>query len=489
MEILVATVGVALVCLLAGFWLGSRSLRGQLTDLQSELQRLRQQAAQDSALSAKLAAAETLAEQRLQALERRDSELRALQQTLESNFALEKIQAQEITRLTSELGNEKNKTTENLALLEAAKTTLANHFQALAGEVLDARVKTFSEGSQTQLGVLLQPLSQQIKDFREKVESSQKDSNTGVTELKTLIGSLTSLNQQLATEAQNLTLALRGSAKAQGDWGEFILRDLLEKAGLREGDQYSFQQGFSGVNEDGERARSARTDVVLNLPGGRHLVVDSKVSLVAYTDYANATEEGPRTAALKQHLASVHRHLDGLAERKYHKLTGIDSPDFVVLFIPIEPAYLLAMQADKELWHKAYQRNVLLVGPTTLLFVIRIVDNLWQQEQQARSVREIVDRGTRLYDKFVGFVEDMQAVGDRLGKAQSSYQSAMGKLTEGSGNLISQVDKLKQLGLRSNKQIPQKLRDAAGVGAETESGIDTDNEAGSLFLAAESEES
>lgn len=484
MEILVATLGVALVCLLVGFWLGSRSLRGQLTEQQNETQRLRQQTQQDAMLGARLAAAETLAEQRRQALEGRDAELRALQQTIENKIEIERNQASEISRLNSELGNEKSKTAENLALLEAAKKTLSDQFQALAADILDAKAKTFSEGSQTQLDTLLKPLRDQLIDFRDKVEKSQKDSNTGVTELKTLIGSLSALNQQLATEAQNLTFALRGSAKAQGDWGEFILRDLLEKAGLREGEQYSFQQSFSGASEDGERAKNARTDVVLNLPGGRHLVVDSKVSLVAYTDYANATDEGPRAAALKQHLTSVRRHLEGLAERRYHKLPGIESPDFVVLFIPIEPAYLLAMQVDEELWHEAYKRNVLLVGPTTLLFVIRIVDNLWQQEQQARSVREIVDRGTKLYDKFVGFVEDMQTVGDRLGKAQSSYQSAMGKLSEGAGNLISQVDKLKQLGLRTNKQIPQKLRDAAGV----EAGIDVDNEAGGLFLAAESEE-
>jgi DNA recombination protein RmuC len=201
----------------------------------------------------------------------------------------------------------------------------------------------------------------------------------------------------------------------------------------------------------------------LNLPGGRHLVVDSKVSLNAYTDYANAVADDLRKAAVKQHLISVRAHLDGLSKRSYHKLPGLDSPDFVVMFIPIEPAFLLAMQEVEDLWREAYERNVLLVGPTTLLFVIRIVDNLWQQERQARSTQEIVDRGTKLYEKFVNFVTDLSKVGDGLRIADASYQSAMNKLSSGSGNLIKQTELLKKAGIRTSKQLPTKLLDAAGI--------------------------
>ncbi len=262
------------------------------------------------------------------------------------------------------------------------------------------------------MGTLLDPLKTQIEEFREKVEQAQSDSKTGVAKLEGLIGNLGSLNQQLAEEAKNLSTALRGSAKAQGDWGEFILRDLLEKAGLREGEQYSFQQSFAGLeSEDGGKTKSARTDVIILLPGGRNLVIDSKVSLTAYTDYANAATDAERSAALKLHLASVRGHVTGLAKAGYQRLPGLETPDFVVMFVPVEPAFLLALQNDAELWADAYQQGILLVGPTTLLYIIRIVNVLWQQEVQARSVRDVMNRGAELYDKFVNFVSDLEAVG------------------------------------------------------------------------------
>jgi DNA recombination protein RmuC len=194
-------------------------------------------------------------------------------------------------------------------------------------------------------------------------------------------------------------------------------------------------------------------------------VIDSKVSLNAYSDYANAASDDARKIALKQHLISVRAHLDGLSKRSYHKLTGLESPDFVVMFVPIEPAFLLAMQEAGDLWREAYERNVLLVGPTTLLFVIRIVDNLWQQEQQARSVADIVERGTKLYEKFVNFVADLSKVGESLRSADASYQNAMSKLSTGSGNLVRQTEMLKKAGIRTSKQLPPKLLDAAGIDA------------------------
>src|SRR5579859_640716 len=237
------------------------------------------------------------------------------------------------------------------------------------------------------------------------------------------------MNQQLSDEARNLTTALRGSAKAQGDWGEFILRDLLDKAGLREGEQYTFQQSFSGVeSETGDRSRSVRTDVVIFLPGGRNLVIDSKVSLTAYTECVGASDDDARKSALKAHLVSMRGHIAGLAKAGYDKLPGIEAPDFTVMFVPVEPAFLMALQADCDLWADAYKQNILLVGPTTLLYVIRIINVLWQQERQARNVREIMDRGTKLYEKFAGFVTDMDVIGDSLKKADQNYTSAMKKL-------------------------------------------------------------
>ncbi len=374
----------------------------------------------------------------------------------------DRTQSASISRLEAELKAERQSLTEKVALLEGAKQTLANQFEALAGKILDEKSKSFSEGNQKEIGTLLNPLRDQIKEFREKVEKAQSDSNIGVTKLETLIGSLGNLNQQLTAEAHNLTTALRGSSKAQGDWGELIVRNLLEKAGLREGEQFRVQETFDTASDGDDRQRKSRPDVIVNLPGNRHLVIDSKVSLVAYTDSVNALTEPEREAALKRHLASVRGHIDELAQRRYHKLGALETPDFVVMFIPIEPAFLTALHEDEGLWRYAYEKEVLLVGPTTLLFVIRIVDNLWQQELQARSVRDVMNRGAELYDKFVNFVADLEAVGKSLRNADISYVNAMKKLSEGRGNLIRQVEMLRELGVRTGKSLPRNLLDAAG---------------------------
>jgi len=396
---------------------------------------------------------------------------------LQGKVEAERVQAVRISRLEADLENERKNLAEKLTLLDAARQTLAHQFEALAGDILEKKSKTFAEGSQRDLATLLTPLRDQINEFRKKVEEAQTDSVKGVTRLETLIGTLGGLNQQLSQEAKNLTTALRGSSKAQGDWGEFILRDLLEKSGLREGEGYSFQQTFPAIEVDGERIRSPRTDVIVSLPGGRHLVIDSKVSLNAYTDAVNAATEDARKAALVEHIKSVRKHISTLANAGYNALPGIESPDFVVMFVPIEPAFLMALQADAELWADAYKQGILLVGPTTLLYVIRIVSVLWQQDVQARSVQDVMDRGAELYDKFVGFVGDLEAVGKSLRGADQSYTNAMKKLTEGRGNLIRQVELLKQLGIRTTKQIPRTLLD------------DAEFEEPGLALAAEAEES
>ncbi len=454
-------------------------------------QRLQQLAADLAAARAALVSAqsesvakagyERLAVERQRNLETLVTERDRLRAELETSAQSLLQHSSELSRLRAELGQERERLPEKLQLLAQARTELTSQFEALAGKVLDEKSIKFTEQNKQNLDQLLGPLRLQITEFRTKVEEAQKDSNAGRVELRGKLESLERLNQQLSAEAHGLTTALRGSAKAQGDWGEFILRDLLEKAGLREGEQYRFQETFAAsIDEDGLRGKALRTDVILNLPGGRHLVVDSKVSLNAYTDYANATQEEVRKAALKQHLLSVRAHLDGLSKRGYHKLPGLESPDFVVMFIPIEPAFLLALQEGGDLWREAYERDVLLVGPTTLLFVIRIVDNLWQQELQARSVEEIVERGTKLYEKFVGFVTDLTKVGDSLRAADQSYQNAMGKLSSGSGNLIRQTELLKRAGIRTNKQLPSKLLDEAGFDAQ---------EQAELALAAEADNS
>ena len=476
----VGMVGLAVLGLLVGWWLGKTAGIGALSSLlaakeaelaakngdvlrlmseaqehKEELARLQGEKDNLTAHAAKFEqSAEGLAEQN----RKQETELFALR---EEKGALES----EKTRSEEQLKAAQQSLVDERASFASLKQEMEKTFKLLAAEILEEKSKSLSDGSQKELGTLLDPLKTQIKEFREKVEQAQSESKTGVTKLETLIGALATQSKEISEKAENLTTALRGSAKAQGDWGEFILRDLLDKSGLREGEQYSFQQTFSGVaGEDEERTKSVRTDVIVFLPGGRNLVIDSKVSLTAYTDYVSAAEDGTRNAALKQHLASVRGHVNGLGKAGYHRLPGIETPDFVVMFVPVEPAFLLALQNDGDLWANAYQQGILLVGPTTLLYIIRIVDVLWQQELQAHNVKEVMDRGAELYDKFVGFVSDLEAVGKNLRAADQSYGTAMKKLSEGRGNLVRRVEMLKELGVRTTKSLPRALLDRSEAG-------------------------
>jgi DNA recombination protein RmuC len=462
--LVVGVVAALFVGVVVGFGLRGR----ELGSAQREIQRLQQE-------SAMRAGFEAVAAERAATIGRLAEEIGELRGEMQTKLDAESRLMARASELEAELRAQRESLAEKIALLDEAKKSLANQFQALAADILDKKSKTFSESSEKQLGDLLNPLREQIKDFRTKVEESQKENLVGRTQLAAELKSLKGLNEQLSDEARNLTTALRGSSKAQGDWGEFILRDLLEKAGLRQGEQYSFQESFTGI-EDGDRTRTARTDVILYLPGGRNLVIDSKVSLTAYTDYAGAATDVERSAALKLHLASVRGHVVNLSKSGYHRLPGIEAPDFVVLFVPVEPAFLLALQNDASLWADAYERGILLVGPTTLLYVIRIVNVLWQQELQSKNVKDVMDRGAELYDKFVGFVADLESVGKSLRAADFSYGLAMKKLTEGRGNLVRQVEMLKELGVKTTKSLPVKLLEAA------------DSEDTPLALAAEAEE-
>src|SRR5258708_1196192 len=487
MQALIAALA-AVLGILGGYWLRhavAKNEKAQLVQRSGEITvesaALRTELAQVRDLAAARAGFESLCGEREKTITALTQDRSKLAVDLESKNEVQRKLTAEISQLQADLNNERRGLAEKVALLETAKKSLSDQFQALAGEILDQKSKAFAEASQKDLGNVLSPLRDQIKEFREKVEQAQTDSKDGVTTLRTLIGNLGTMNQQLSEEARNLSTALRGSAKAQGDWGEFILRDLLDKAGLREGDQYKFQQSITGLeSEESDRTRTVRTDVVLYLPGGRHLIIDSKVSLNAYTDCVNATADDARKAALKLHLASVRGHITGLAKAGYHRLPDLEAPDFVVMFVPVEPALLMVLQADSELWADAYKQGILLVGPTTLLYVIRIINVLWQQERQARNVREVMERGTGLYEKFVGFVTDMEVLGGSLRDSDKHYNNAMKKLSEGRGNLVRQVEMLKKLGLRTTKSIPKAILDRADVDqAELALSAEAESEPGS----------
>ncbi|MCL2220101.1 MAG: DNA recombination protein RmuC [Chitinispirillia bacterium] len=344
--------------------------------------------------------------------------------------------------------------------IEAIQEHIKTVFKNIAAEILDEKSKTFSEGLQKELNPIVNPLKKDIEEFKKRVEDAQKDSKEDATKLTTMIKLLNDQSRDMSEKAENLTLTLRGSTKVQGDWGEFILLDLLEKAGLREGEQFSFQQNFAVAEIDtGESRRNVRTDVIVNLPSdNRSLVIDSKVSLNAYYDYVNAASEEERGKALDRHISNIRRRVKELAEAGYHRLPEMKTPDFVVMFVPIEPALLTALHHDRDLWSYAYEKKILFVSPTTLLYIVRIVDMLWKQKEQVLNVQDVMDRGLKLYEKFVGFLNDMDKINESLSNARKHYDNARSKLNDGPGSLTRQVDMLRKLGVdvKREKRIQPK---------------------------------
>jgi DNA recombination protein RmuC len=345
---------------------------------------------------------------------------------------------------------------EKMGLLTSAREELSNQFKSLASDILEEKSRRFTEQNQANLGQLIAPLKEKFGEFQQKVESLEKDGVAGRSELKTQIEQLRSLNERLSEDATNLVGALRGSTKMQGEWGEVILEGILESCGLRKNHEYREQETL--FREDGRRAR---LDIIIDLPEGRHLVLDSKVSLNDFSDYCNAADDVVREAALARHLASVRKHIRELSQRNYPSLYSLNSLDFVVMFVPIEPAFMLALARDARLWQEAWDKNILLVSPSTLLFVLRTVAHLWRQEQQKRNVQEIVRRGSELYDKLAAFAKDLTDVGRKLDDAKGAYDEAYKKLAEGRGNVIRQAEILKGLGIKPTKAIPSGMVDLA----------------------------
>jgi DNA recombination protein RmuC len=471
MQVLIAGAVAAFAGVFLGFWLRVISgkaeksqMERRLQELTNEVNAVRVELGQAQAESATRAGFVSLAAEREKTIGQLSAEREGLRLELQTKTDAENRFAARISQLEAELKNERQNLQEKLALLESAKQALANQFEALAAEILEKKTKSFAEGSQKELGTLLNPLRDQIKEFRGKVEEAQKESLIGRTELRAQLEGLESLNRKLSDEAHNLATALRSDTKAQGNWGETILLNILENSGfLQKGIHFSFQQSFLEEAENGGAGKRRQTDVVVKLPEGRHLIIDSKVSINDYNDYIKSEDEEERKSALKRHLASVRKHYVELAERNYPRLPEIQSPDFVVMFIPVEPAFMLAIQEDDNIWLDAYQKGVLLAGPTTVLFVVRIVENLWRQEQQAKNVQKVMERGEKLYDKFVGFVDDLELVGNRISDAGQSYREAFSKLTSGRENLVRQVEMLRELGLKPKKKLKPKLLEAAGA--------------------------
>ena len=358
----------------------------------------------------------------------------------------------EIAQLTITLELERSQVKERLEFREDTRKQLSNQFKSLANEILEEKSKKFTDQNKINLDQILEPLKIKISEFQGKVQEVYIQEGKDRSALSEQVKQLMSLNNQLSDDAHNLTQALKGQSKAQGNWGELILERVLEASGLRKGHEYNVQ--VSHVRDDGTRVQP---DVVIHLPENRNLIIDAKVSLTAYEIHANSDNDPERSVAIKKHLESVRSHIKELSEKNYHQLYGLQSFDFVLMFIPVEPAFMLAISNDSNLWLESWKKNILLVSPSTLLFVVRTVAHLWKQEQQSRNAQEIASRGAELYNKLAGFVEDLDMLGKRLQQAQISYDDAYSKFSKGKGNVIRQAEMLKELGIKPNKSISQSL--------------------------------
>ncbi|MCK5689794.1 DNA recombination protein RmuC [Myxococcota bacterium] len=341
---------------------------------------------------------------------------------------------------------------EQLRELKSARDELSLQFKSLATDIMSKNSATFAAQNQKQIESVLTPLREQIKDFEKKVGDTYESDVRDRISLKKEIELLHTLNERISQDAINLTQALKGQNKTQGNWGELILQTVLEKSGLREGHEFESQVHLK--SEDGARFHP---DVVVHLPDERAIIIDSKVSLVAYTRFVEADDDARRDAAMDEHLASIRGHIKELSQKQYHTLEGVRSLDFVLLFIPNEPAFADALRADPTLFEEALTKNIVMVTPSTLLATLRTVENIWRYERQNQNAAEIAKKAGDLYDKFVGFVGDLENVDKKIVSLRGAYDSAFNKLKSGRGNLISRAEKLREMGIEANKKIPENL--------------------------------
>jgi DNA recombination protein RmuC len=359
--------------------------------------------------------------------------------------------AVELTRRNADFENLKQRNDEQKAEVEKLQERFQKEFENLANKILDEKSSKFTTQNKENIDAILKPLQEKIQHFEKRVEETNKEDINRSADLRQQIIGLKELNEQMSKETTNLTKALKGDTKMQGNWGELVLERVLERSGLKKDSEYFVQQSFTT-----DEGRRVMPDVIIHLPGEKKLVVDSKVSLVAYERYINETEEMERPLHLKNHLISIRKRVNELGEKNYHQLYEMDSPDFVLLFIPIESAFAIASMEYPALYGDAFEKNIIIVTPTTLLAVLKTIDSMWQNEKQKENAIEIAKQAGNLYDSFVNLTDELIKVGKQIGTVQNSYESAMKKLT-GKGNLVRRVENLKDLGAKASKSIDDKL--------------------------------
>ncbi|MCD8548648.1 MAG: DNA recombination protein RmuC [Aeromonadaceae bacterium] len=411
--------------------------------------------------------AAVLAQAELAQQAQRLQELQAERQQWQERHEQQQLQLMRLNSRLKEyetlLHAERQHHAERLQQQQDAEARLGEQFENLANRLFEQTSVNFRQLNQGQLDLLLGPLQAQLEGFRRQLSETHAEESRQRHGLKFELERLAQLNQQMSAEAAALTRALKGDSKQQGNWGEVVLARILEESGLRAGHEYELQ--VAATSRDGQRYQP---DVVVHLPDGKDIIIDAKVSLTAYERYFNAEDEASRALALKEHLASVRGHIRELGRKDYHQLPGLRSLDYVLLFIAVEPAFLVALDADPSLVKFALDNNILLVSPTNLMVALRTIDNLWRQERQHQNARVIAERAGRLYEKFRLYCEEMLALGGALGRAQDSYDKAMQRLAGGRGNLISQAEQLRALGVEVSKPLPERLREQADLSAVPE---------------------
>ena len=391
-------------------------------------------------------------------LEETESKFAQLTNQKEEEVSKERDRANSLDKQLAELNadyrNLKERLDEQKNELSEMQEQLKVQFENLANKIMDEKSEKFAKQNKENLDQILKPLGENLESFKKKVEETYNEENRQRATLKEQIRQMAELNQKMSDDAKNLTKALKGDSKAQGNWGEVILERILERSGLTKGREYEVQQ--SATTEEGKRLQP---DVVVHLPDEKFLIIDSKVSLTAYERFSSADDEAEAESALKMHVTSIRSHVKGLSAKNYQHIHGDRSPDFVLLFVPIESAFGVALQSDPNLYYEAFDRNIVIVSPSTLLATLATIDSVWKQEYQNKNALEIAQRGGALYDKFVLFVESLDEVGKRIEQTQKSYEDAKSRLSGGAGNVLRQVEMLKELGAKATKKLPDSFSD------------------------------
>ena len=455
MEYLIA--GITLVLGgIAGFFIAHFKAKSEQSRLEERNANL------DSQLTEKEQEYQELKSELEQKLEKQSQEAEAKldQITKEKEAALEaeRSKSAELDRQLAEISadyrNLKEKLDEQKGEIAQMQEQLKEQLENLANKILEEKSEKFTKQNRESLDQLLKPLGENLESFKKKVQETYDEENRQRATLKEQIRMMADMNQQMSEDAKNLTKALKGDSKTQGNWGEVILERILERSGLTKGREYEVQQ--SATTEEGRRLQP---DVVVHLPDEKFLVVDSKVSLTDYERFTSADNDAEAEVALKRHVNSLRTHVKGLSAKNYQQIHGDRSPDFVLLFVPIEPAFAAALQADGNLYYEAFDQNIVIVSPSTLLATLATISSVWKQEYRNENVRDIAKRGGALYDKFVLFLESMEEIGTRIKQTQSSYEEAVQRLSKGRGNVIRQVEMLKEMKVDSTKQLPESFKD------------------------------